>query len=137
MLLTNGILECFIQQMKTTDLFGSLNFEWNKKQKCFQVKSKRQQRLYKARFFTSVLFALLVFLQVIWTWNKTSVFVKLHSVFHVVALIAFGYTHRVFCQNAELAVFYLNGMLMFEQRRKGIFKNLIMLKIYKKISLVF
>lgn len=119
MLTSENLLESLLQQMKVTDFFGSLLFQWNHNQNDFQLKSKRKQYVYKIRFLLSVIFTLLVFLQLIWTWKEISIFVKLHSLFNLCALLLFIYTHHVFNSKAALIASYLNGMLEFENRRKG------------------
>ncbi len=132
MLTSDNILESLINHMKVADIFGCLRFRWNGKYSCFEMKSKLKQQIQTVRFFISALYASLVFLQVVWTWKDTSVYVKLHSVFHICALLVFSYTHHVFRLKSELIVSYLNGTLMFENRTKGkylrlsIFVNLLL-----------
>lgn len=119
MLTSENLLESLIDQIKVTDIFDSLLFQWNSNQKCFQLKSKRMQGVYKVRLVISATYTLLVLLQIIWTWKNISIFVKLHSMFLFTGLLLFIYTHSVFCSKAELIVSYLNGMLIFEHQRKG------------------
>ncbi len=124
MLNSEKLLESLIDQIKVTDTFDSLLFKWNSEQKCFQLKSKTKQSVYKARLFISVLYAFFVFTQIFWTWNNISIFIKLHSMFLFSGLLMFIYTHCVFCSKAELIVSYLNGMLIFENQLKGKYYNL-------------
>ncbi len=115
MLSTDNILETLLELIKVTDSFGGLLFHWNCSQQIFQLKSKRKQLLYKVRFLITVIFTLLVLLQILLTWKATNVFVKLHSVFLFCSLLVFMCTHFVFCSNAQLIVAYLNGMLVMEK----------------------
>ncbi len=123
MLLSENFLKTVVEQMKVADIFGSLLFQWNCKQKCFQLKSERKQHVYKYRLVTSLLFAVLVYLQILCTWNNANIFAKIHSLFHVCVLILFCNSHTIFHSNAQLIVSYLNAMLVLENRRKGNFFN--------------
>lgn len=56
MLASKNLLKSLISLLKSTDVFGSLLIEWNGKASRFQLKSKRKQRVYKARFLLSALY---------------------------------------------------------------------------------
>lgn len=136
MLVSKNLLKSLISLLKSTDIFGSLLIEWNGKASGFQLKSKGEHCVYKARVLLSALYALLVMLQVIWTWENTSSFVKLHSVFMICGLQLNIYCHIVFCSKGQLIVSYLNGMLLFENHGIGKYSNLNVIFFKHKIQLI-
>ncbi len=131
MLLSENLLQSVVVQMKLADVFDSLLFQWNNKQKCFQLKSGRRQHVYQYKFFSSLLFGVLVFLQTLCTWNKANIFAKFNSLFFICGLFWFCYFHIIFRSKAQLIVSYLNAMLLFENRRQGNYFNLIIKIDYK------
>lgn len=124
-----NLLVHFIELMKITDIFGSLGIEWNKKKSCFSLKPKRKQLIIKMRLIELAVFAFLVILQILWTWNNKNTYANIHSIFHICALLLFPYTHYVFWTNADSIVSYLNGMLLFEKIKAGKYLNYLECKI--------
>ncbi len=123
MLLSENVLKSVVDYMKVADFFGSLFFQWNCNQKCFQLKSGRKYYAYQYRFFTSLLFGVLVFLQILWTWKNANIFAKINSLYFMCGLCLFCYVQIIFRSKAQLIVSYLNAMLFFENRQKGNYFN--------------
>ncbi len=119
MLLSENFLKSVVDHMKVADIFDSLLFEWNCKQNRFQLKSGRNLHVYQCKFFTCLLFGVLVFLQTLCTWNNANIFAKINSLFFMCALFTFSYFHIIFRSMAQLIVSYLNALLVFENLRKG------------------
>lgn len=119
MLKSDNLLQILIEQMKVTDIYGSLLFQWSSNLSCFILKSRIQQFVFKTRLSLTAIFTILVFLQLLYTWKNINIFVKLHTMFMLCALLIHIYTRTVFLSKAQQIVSYLNGMLVFENRRKG------------------
>ncbi len=102
MLLYENFLKSVVDHMKVADIFDSLLFQWNCKQKCFQLKSGRKQKVYQYKFFTSFLFGVLVFLQTLWSWNNSNMFAKINSLFFIFILFTFCYFHIFYRSNTPL-----------------------------------
>lgn len=123
MLLSENLLGSLIEQLRVTDILGSIPFQWNKTNKCFKLKSPGKLLIYKRRIWIGALFTFLIFLQIAWTWKTINIFVKLHCVFNFLALLMHIYTHHVFCSKADLIVSFLNQMISFEKRKNGKYSN--------------
>ncbi len=137
MLLSEKLLQSVLPQMKVADILDSLLFQWNYKQKCFQLKKGRKQHVFQYKFFSSLLFGLLVFLQTLCTWNNANIFAKINSIYFMSALLTFCCFHTVLRSKARKIVSYLNAMLLFENRRKGNYFNKTILIEYITLKYSF
>lgn len=119
MLYAEGLLTPLLRHLKLSNLISTIPFEYNRKRECFQEKSAKKLLIHKYRLRFAYLISCFLFLQIIWTWNQSNIFLKLHTVFNYTGFVTLCYSHHVFYSKRKEIVSLVNGMLRFEKMRNG------------------
>ncbi len=125
MLRSENLLEALLEHLKISDIVSTIPFQWNSVQDRFERNSCKKLQLYKLRLFIASTFLALVIFQVIWTWNISTTFDKLHTIFSLSGMLMPWITHLVFYFHSHEIIALLNRMLEFERESNCKFFSLL------------
>lgn len=113
--LQKGKLNLLIKCRKIFDLWGILPYDYSKKEKSFFVKPNKKIRQLRWKFWLSLWFTLVSFLQTVYLWSTLSLPQLLQCWFYIFFTACGCYTIYDQVNNCHEIVALLNGMVAFEK----------------------
>jgi len=117
MVLFNGLLKHFVDNLKISDSFASLPYKWNPKSHRLDLKTGSKFVLYKLRVRLATLYLILALLQIAWTWKKAGRMVMTHSAMFVADYVTNITSHFLNSKDPKATVELFNRIIEFEEKR--------------------